>query len=70
MLLEPCTKGDPETPLHYTSTGIRNREKVLGEQGFCISDTASAQILKEQRYSLQANRKEQARAKSHPDRNV
>ena len=69
-LLEPYTKGDPENPLQYTSRSTRNIEKALGEKGFAISDTAIAGLLKEQGYSLQANRKELARTKSHPDRDA
>jgi transposase len=68
VLLEPYTKGNPENPLQYTSRSTRNIEKVLGEKGFSISDTVIASLLKEQGYSLQANRKELARTKSHPDR--
>jgi hypothetical protein len=67
-LLEPYTKGDPENPLKYTSRSSRNIEKALEAKGYKISDTTIASLLKEDGYSLQANRKELSMAKSHPDR--
>ena len=69
-LLEPYTKGDPENPLQYTSKSTRNIEKALREKGYSISDTVIAGLLKEQGYSLQANRKELTMTKGHPDRDA
>jgi hypothetical protein len=56
--------------LQYTGRSTRNIEKALGEKGFSISGTVIAGLLKEQGYSLQANRKELAITKSHPDRDA
>jgi hypothetical protein len=67
-LIEPYTKGNPENPLKYTSRSSRNIEKALECKGYKISDTTIACLLKEDGYSLQANRKELSMAKSHPDR--
>ena len=69
-MLEPYTKGDPENPLQYTSRSTRNIEKALKAKGFSISDTVIAGLLKGQGYSLQANRKELAITKGHPDRDA
>jgi transposase len=69
-LLEPHTKGDPTSPLKWTSKSLRNLEKALADAGCSVSDTTIAQILKMQGYSLQANRKELAISPNHPDRNA
>lgn len=68
-LLEPYTKGNPETPLKWTSKSMRNLEKSLRNKGYEISDTTIAELLKDMGFSLQANRKELALKESHPDRN-
>jgi len=69
QLLEPYTKGNPMNPLKYSSKSSRNIESELQKAGFEISHTRIADLLKEAGYSLQANRKELAKAESHPDRN-
>jgi len=69
VLLEPYTKGDPMNPLRWTSKSMRTLENALEQKGHTISDTTIAEILKEQGYSLQANRKELAITPSHADRN-
>jgi transposase len=69
QLLEPYTKGNPMNPLKYSSKSSRNIERELQKAGFKISHTRIADLLKEEGYSLQANRKELAKTKNHPDRN-
>ncbi|MDR3272863.1 MAG: ISAzo13 family transposase [Flavobacteriaceae bacterium] len=66
-LVGPYTKGNPENPLKYTSRSSRNIEKALEAKGYKISDTTISELLKEEGYSLQANRKELSMTKSHPD---
>ena len=69
-LLEPYTKGDPMNPLKWTSKSTRALETQLQMKGYRISDTTIAEMLKEQGYSLQSNRKDLAIKPSHPDRDA
>ena len=68
-LVEPATRGHPESPLRWTckSTGKLARELTRQDHG--VSDRTVAALLKEAGYSLQANRKTQE-GTQHPDRNA
>ena len=68
-LLEPHTKGDPMSPLKWSSKSMRTLEGVLVERGYKVSDTVIAEMLKKLGYSLQSNKKDLAVKPSHPDRN-
>ena len=68
-LVEPVTRGDPESPLLWTCKSTRRLAAELEAQGHPISHTAVADLLWEQGYSLQSNRKTKEGA-SHPDRNA
>ena len=67
-LIEGHTKGDPTIPLIWTSKSVRHLEKALKERGFNVSYVTVSSLLKELGYSLQANRKDLAIQKQHPDR--
>ena len=67
-LLDPVTRGDPESPLRWTCKSVRNVEKGLLKFGYSISYRTVARILNEQEYSLQSNRKTSEGKKDHPDR--
>lgn len=67
-LVEPYSKGDPETPLRWTSKSVRNLSKELKSSGYNVSPPTVASILHELDYSLQANKKT-LEQKNHPDRN-
>jgi transposase len=67
-LVDEATRGDPESPLRWTSKSVRNVEKGLVETGYSVSYRTVARILNEQDYSLQANRKTSEGKKDHPDR--
>lgn len=67
-LVEPVTRGDPESPLRWTSKSTRHLAKELNKQGFKISHNLVAILLHELGYSLQGNRKT-LEGKNHPDRN-
>ena len=69
QLVEPATRGDPESPLRWTCKSTRRLAKELTAQGHPISRTRVADLLKEQGYSLQANRKT-LEGTRHPDRNT
>ena len=68
-LVEPVTRGDPESPLRWTSKSTRHLAKELNGQGFEVSHTLVAGLLHDLEYSLQANRKTLEGA-GHPDRNA
>lgn len=67
-LIEPLTRGDPESPLRWTCKSTRRLAEELTGQNHPVSDRTVATLLKECGYSLQANRKTRE-GKSHPDRN-
>lgn len=68
-LVEPVTRGDPESPLLWTCKSTRRLAAELAANGHPISHTAVADLLWEQGYSLQANRKTRE-GTNHPDRNA
>lgn len=68
-LVEPLTRGDPESPLRWTCKSTRNLAKELKSQGYEISHATIASLLLDMGYSLQANRKTREGSK-HPDRNA
>jgi hypothetical protein len=68
-LVEPVTRGDPESPLRWTLKSTRQLAEELTTQGYEVSHTLVAGLLHDLEYSLQANRKTLEGA-SHPDRNA
>jgi len=68
-LIEPVTRGDPESPLRWTCKSTHRLAEELTKQNHPISDRTVAALLKTCGYSLQANRKTRE-GKSHPDRNA
>ena len=66
-LVEPTTRGDPESPLRWTCRSTRQLAAVLEKQGYRISHQTVATLLEGLGYSLQANRKTKEGA-GHPDR--
>lgn len=68
-LVEPVTRGDPESPLRWTCKSLRQLATELGEQGHSVSHTSVGGLLKQLGYSLQGNRKTLEGA-DHPDRNA
>lgn len=68
-LVEPATRGDPESPLRWTCKSTRRLARELAAQGHPVSRTLVADLLKEQGYSLQSNRKTREGTR-HPDRNA
>lgn len=67
-LIDPVTRGDPESPLRWTCKSLRNLADELTNQGYNVSHQLVAELLREMGYSLQANRKT-SEGKQHPDRN-
>ncbi|HEX4022401.1 MAG TPA: ISAzo13 family transposase [Acidobacteriaceae bacterium] len=68
-LVDPGTRGHPETPLRWTCKSTRTLAEELGRQGHPVSDRTVACLLYAAGYSLQANRKTRE-GKGHPDRNA
>jgi hypothetical protein len=68
-LIEPTTRGDPESPLRWTCKSIRRLAEELTRQHHRVSPNSVAALLRRAGYSLQANRKTREGA-SHPDRNA
>jgi hypothetical protein len=69
QLVEPLSRGDPESPLRWTCKSVRKLAVELQQRGHQTSHRMVAELLHELGYSLQANRKTLA-GSSHPDRNA
>jgi hypothetical protein len=67
-LVDPVTRGDPESPLRWTSKSTRKLAAELSTQGFAVSPQKVGQLLSASGYSLQATQKT-LEGSSHPDRN-
>ena len=68
-LVEPTTRGDPESPLRWTCKSVRHLAQALQGQGHQVSRTLVAELLNAAGYSLQGNRKTKE-GDSHPDRDA
>src|SRR6058998_3262743 len=68
-LIDPDTRGDPETPLRWTCKSTRTLAAQLTRQRHPISHMKVAQLLHVQGYSLQGNRKMEE-GDDHPDRDA
>jgi len=66
-LVDPVTRGDPESPLRWTCKSVRKLAEELKRLGHQISHRMVAELLHELGYSLQANRKT-LEGSSHADR--
>lgn len=69
LLVEPLTRGDPESPLRWTCKSLRNLAEELGKMGHKVSHTHVGKLLANLGYSLQGNKKT-LEGTSHPDRNA
>ncbi len=68
-LVDPATRGHPESPLRWTCKSTAILAEELTRQNHPITDRTVATMLKEAGYSLQANRKTRE-GNQHPDRNA
>jgi len=68
-LIEPALRGEPDSPLMWTSKSLRKLSTELKSRGYNVSHKLVAETLKNKGFSLQANRKTDE-GKSHPDRNA
>ena len=70
QLIEPGTRGDPESPLRWTCKSLSKLTEELDAKGFELSRPTVASILHDLDYSLQANRKTSEGKADHPDRDA
>ena len=66
-LIEPTSRGDPESPLRWTCKSLRNLAEELQNMGHKVSHARVADMLHMLGYSLQANKKT-IEGTEHPDR--
>ncbi len=69
LLVDPVTRGDPESPLRWTTKSKAKLAAELRAQGHQVSATTVGRLLRKMRYSVQALRKEKE-GDQHPDRNA
>lgn len=68
-LVDPLSRGDPESPLRWTLKSTRALARTLTGSGHRISHERVAQLLRQLGYSLQSNRKGEE-GEDHPDRDA
>ena len=68
-LVDPVTRGDPESPLRWTCKSTRQLAAALTAAGHPVSDRTTAALLHRAGYSLQANAKT-TEGRQHPDRDA
>jgi len=69
QLVEPTTRGDPESPLRWTCKSTRQLAEALKQQGHPIGRQKVCELLNTLGYSLQANRKTRE-GRDHVDRDA
>lgn len=69
-LIEPITRGDPESPLRWSSKSTSKLANELCEQGHRVTQRTVHRILVAQKYSMKSNRKSREGAKENPDRDL
>jgi hypothetical protein len=69
LLVDPVTRGDPQSPLRWTCKSTTQLARELARQGHPVSPRTVGRLLKASGYSLQGNRKTKEGA-GHPDRNA
>jgi len=68
-LVEPTASGTPDAPLRWTSKSVRRLADELNAMGHEVSYRVVMELLHEEGYSLQANRKTRE-GRAHPDRDA
>jgi hypothetical protein len=68
-LVEPTSRGDPQSPLRWTCKSLRRLAHELQMQGHRVSHTLVGELLDDMGFSLQGNRKTRE-GDSHPDRDA
>lgn len=68
-LVEPATRGDPESLIHWTSKSMDKLAEELTRKGFPVTQKTVGVLLEELEYSLQKNKKNIESGSQNPDRN-
>jgi len=68
-MMEPITRGHPESVLMWTCVSTRNLSAALQKKGYTVSYKIVGRLLAEMGYSLQSNVKSFEATSQHPDRN-
>ncbi len=68
-LVDPATRGDPESPLRWTSKSTRQLADALAAQDHEVSHSTVGALLRARGYSLQAAAKTRE-GRQHPDRDA
>lgn len=68
-MVEPDARGDPMSPLRWTCKSLSQLASALVAMGHKIGRSAVGDLLHQQKFSLQANRKTRE-GESHPDRDA
>jgi hypothetical protein len=68
-LVDPDTRGDPQSPLRWTCKSTRELAQALTAQGHPVSDDTVGRLLKQQGYRLQRTVKT-LEGTQHPDRDA
>lgn len=68
-MMEPITKGHPESILMWTCVSTRNLSNALKKKGYYVSYKIVGRLLTTMGYSLQSNVKGFEASSQHPDRN-
>lgn len=69
LLIDPVTRGDPESPLRWTCKSTYHLAEALQQQGHALSQPTVYRLLATLGYSLQSNRKTEEGA-DNPDRDA
>jgi hypothetical protein len=68
-LVEPESRGDPESPLRWTTKSTRQLARALADAGHTVSAPTVAKLLRAEGFSLQGNAKA-IEGSQHPDRDA
>jgi hypothetical protein len=68
-LVEPDARGDPMSPLRWTCKSLSQLARAMAVQGHKVGRTVIGELLHQQKFSLQANRKTRE-GDGHPDRDA
>lgn len=69
-MIDPVTRGDPESPLRWSSKSTLKLTEELRNQGYKVTQPTIYNVLKAQGYSMKSNRKSQEGKEDHPDRDA
>jgi hypothetical protein len=69
LMIEPITRGHPESVLMWTCVSTRNLAAALKKKGYTVSYKIVGRLLESMGYNLQSNKKGFEASAQHPDRN-